>query len=104
MAVTRPDGVSLMTPAGQCLDVPSPYHGRPVHNVVGAGDTFRAGLAAYIARHYEDYLGGKLDYHEACLWASATSYLYLSRTTEIHPFSMTDVRALLDADQGETSK
>ena len=82
-----------MTPEGQYLDVASPYYGRPIRNAVGAGDTFRAGLAAYIARHYEDYLGGKLDYREACLWASATAYLYLSRSADIHPFSLDDLTA-----------
>jgi sugar/nucleoside kinase (ribokinase family) len=82
-----------VTPAGQYLDVPSPYHGRPVRNVVGAGDTFRAGLAAYIATHYDSYVGGRMDYREACLWASATSYLYLSRDTDIRPFSLDDLTA-----------
>jgi sugar/nucleoside kinase (ribokinase family) len=107
VAVTRPDGVSLMTPAGQYLDVPSPYHGRPVRNVVGAGDTFRAGLAAYIAANYDDFMGGRMDYREACLTASAVSYLFLSRSSDVRPFSMADVRALLDAerhDQGEASE
>ncbi|HET6453225.1 MAG TPA: PfkB family carbohydrate kinase, partial [Armatimonadota bacterium] len=33
-AVTRLDGVSLLTPNGEYLDVPSPFHGRPVRDVV----------------------------------------------------------------------
>lgn len=106
-AVTRRDGVSLMTPAGEYLDVHSPYDGRPVRNVVGAGDTFRAGLAAYIATHYHDFMEGRMDYREACLAASAVSYLYLSRISDVRPFSMADVRALLDVErytQGEASE
>ncbi len=85
MAVTRPDGVSLVTPDGEYLDVPSPCYGRPVRDVVGAGDTFRAGLAAYLVTHDTP------DYREACLWASAASYLYLSRNTDIRPFSLHDL-------------
>ena len=85
-AVTRPDGVSLVTPSGEYLDVPSPFHGRPVRDVVGAGDAFRAGLAAYIALNPEP------DYCEACLWASAASYLYLSRNTDTRPFSLDDLK------------
>lgn len=107
VAVTRPDGVSLVTPTGQYVDIRSPYHGRPVHNVVGAGDTFRAGLAAHITTNYDDFMGGRMDYREACLAASAVSYLYLSRSSDVRPFSMANVRALLDAerhDQGETSE
>ena len=86
VAVTRPDGVSLLTPNGQYLDVPSPFHGRPVRDVIGAGDAFRAGLAAYIV------LNPNPDYREACLWASAASYLYLSRNTDTRPFSLDDLK------------
>ena len=85
-AVTRPDGVSLMTAQGEYLEVTSPFHGRPVRDVVGAGDAFRAGLGAYIV------LDPKPDYREACLWASAASYLYLSRSTDIRPFSLKDLK------------
>ena len=85
-AVTRPDGVSLVTPQGEYLDVPSPFHERPVRDVVGAGDAFRAGLAAYIV------LNPKPDYREACLWASAASYLYLSRNTDTRPFNLDDLK------------
>ena len=85
-AVTRRDGVSLVTPQGEYLDVPSPFHGRPVRDVVGAGDAFRADLAAYIA------LNPKPDYREACLWASAASYLYLSRNTDTRPFNLDDLK------------
>lgn len=95
-AVTRPDGVSLVMPTGEHMDVPSPYHGLPVRDVVGAGDAFRAGLAAYIARHYEQFMGGRMDYREACIWASATSYLYLSRTTDVRPFGMDDLIASVE--------
>ena len=56
LAVTRADGVSLSFPrAGrrEYLEVDSPFYGRPVNDVVGAGDAFRAGFAAYLARHQE---------------------------------------------------
>lgn len=91
-AVTRPDGVSLVTPNGECLDVPSPFHGRPVRDVVGAGDAFRAGLAAYLATHICHQPSTINHWTEACLWASAASYLYLSRNTDTRPFSLDDLK------------
>lgn len=100
LAVTRCDGVSLLSREHGYMDVATPFYGRPVHNVVGAGDAFRAGLAAYIAAHYEDYWHGRLDYHELCLFASAVSYSYLSRGKDVRPFSMGDIRLLL-AERGD---
>lgn len=88
-AVTRPDGVSFLTPQGEYLDVPSPFHGRPVRDVVGAGDAFRSGLATYIATHQPSTID---HWTEACLWASAASYLYLSRNTDTRPFNLDDLK------------
>lgn len=98
LAVTRPDGVSLMSPSNgtrEYMDVVSPFYDLPVRDVVGAGDAFRAGLAAYISIHNDDYQNGRLDYRELCLFASAVSYLYLSRSTDIRPFSADDIRRLI---------
>lgn len=99
LAVTQSDGVSLMSPSNGTWDylhVPSPYYGRPVRDVVGAGDAFRAGLAAYISMHNADYHSGRLDYRELCLFASAVSYSYLSRSTDSRPFSADDIRQLVE--------
>ena len=96
--VTRKDGVMLSLPAAhgrQYLDVPSPCYGRPVRNVSGAGDAFRAGLAAYISRHYNAYLAGTLDYSAACRFAAGVSYLHLSRMSDCRPFSWEDVSVLV---------
>lgn len=98
LAVTRPDGVSIVSGsngAWDYLDVPSPFYGRPVRDVVGAGDAFRAGLAAYISIHNDEYRNGALDYAELCRFAMAVSYLYLSRSTDSRPFSLDDIRSLL---------
>lgn len=98
LAVTRPDGVSLLSRSNgvkEYIDVESVYYGRPVRDVVGAGDAFRAGLAAYISMHNEDYRGGRLDYTELCLFALAVSYSYLSRSTDSRPFSADDIRRLV---------
>lgn len=95
LAVTRCDGVSLLSRGSGYMDIASPFYGKPVHNVVGAGDAFRAGLAAYIAARHEDYWSGRLDYRELCLFASAVSYSYLSRGRDVRPFSAADIRRLL---------
>ncbi len=99
MAVTRPDGVSISIARDgkrEYMDVPSPFYGMPVRNVVGAGDAFRAGLASYISTHYDDYTNGRLDYRELCLFASAISYTYLSRVTDIRPFGINNILRLVE--------
>lgn len=78
------------------MDVPSPFVNRHVNNVVGAGDAFRAGLAAYICRHTQDYWSGRLDRREACLTAHAFSYAYLSRKSDIKPFDEDFIRGLME--------
>jgi 2-dehydro-3-deoxygluconokinase len=95
LAVTRADGVAVAARAGGgwvFADIASPFHGRPVKSSVGAGDAFRAGLAAYICAHGRDRDAGKFDYRTACLQACATAFLYLNRNTDTRPpFSMADV-------------
>ncbi|MHB1456455.1 MAG: carbohydrate kinase family protein [Armatimonadota bacterium] len=96
--VTRKSGVTLSIPSpeGRCyIDAASPFYGRPVKSVVGAGDAFRAGLAAYICLHYDDFRGGALNYQAAGLFASAVVYLHLSRSRDVRPFGVDDVDRLL---------
>jgi 2-dehydro-3-deoxygluconokinase len=99
LAVTRQGGVlvsALQDGKRKHFDIDSPFYGKPVNNVVGAGDGFRAGLAAFMCRHWDDYCSQRLDYSRACLYASAVSYLYLSRSQDIRPFSEADIDALLE--------
>lgn len=99
LAVTRQGGVAISACQDgdrQHWDVASPFYGRPVNNVVGAGDAFRAGLAAYILGHWDEYRGSHLDYPQMCLYASAVSYLYLSRGRDTQPFSQKDIEAIMD--------
>ena len=100
--VTRKDGVTFSLPNGmgrEYLDVPSPFYGRPVHNVIGAGDAFRAGLAAYLSVHFTEYSSGTLDYRAAGRFASGVAYSHLSRMNDICPFAWNEVEALLAAAQ-----
>ncbi|MHB0999218.1 MAG: carbohydrate kinase family protein [Armatimonadota bacterium] len=96
--VTWKAGVTLSVPEHEgrrYIDIPSPFYGRHVDGVVGAGDAFRAGLAAFICLHYEDFTHGELDYQAAGLFASAVSYLYLSRLCDVRPFNLDDIQQLL---------
>lgn len=96
--VTRKSGVTLSVPSPEdrrYLDIPSPFYGRPVGGAVGAGDAFRAGLAAYICLHCEDFTAEALDYRAAGLFASAVAYLHLSRSRDVRPFGVDDVDRLL---------
>lgn len=98
LAVTRQGGVAISACQDgkrRHWDISSPFYGRPVNNVVGAGDAFRAGLAAYICRHWEEYRDSRLDYARMCLYASAVSYLYLSRGQDNQPFSEADIEKQL---------
>ena len=98
-AVTRADGVAIAACAAGgwvSADIASPFNGRPVKSSVGAGDAFRAGLAAHICTHGRDRGAGKFDYRTACLQACATAFLYLNRNTDSRPpFSMAHVLAQL---------
>lgn len=75
--------------------VESPFHGRPVNDVVGAGDAFRAGLAWFIARHHDAWREGRLDWTGAFRHACAVSYLFLSRTTDDRPCTPSAVENIL---------
>ncbi len=100
LAVTWSDGAAALVRRGtgyQYLEVPSPFRGRPVRNVVGAGDAFRAGLGAYITRHHQSYWAGNLDYREALLTASVVSYCYLSRPADAPPCSLHEAEELLQS-------
>jgi sugar/nucleoside kinase (ribokinase family) len=98
VAVTRSSGVSLVafTPGGrEEIDVLSPWFGRPVKMSVGAGDAFRAGLAAYFCREGPARPGASVNYRGACLLACATAFLYLNRgSNERPPFVWAEVEAL----------
>ena len=103
VAVTRSEGVAIAASrdgARHYVDVPSPFYGMPVHNVVGAGDALRAGLAAYICRHYEKYTRDRLDYRQACIFASAVSYMHLSRDVDVYPFDIRDIDKLITQSLG----
>lgn len=94
LAVTRQGGAAVSAYQDEKRrhwDIASPFYGRPVNNVVGAGDAFRAGLAAYMCRHWDEYRDSRLDYAQMCLYASAVSYLYLSRGQDTRPFSQDDI-------------
>lgn len=98
VAVTRSGGAAFAFErdgrvAGGTVE--SPFYGRPVRDVVGAGDAFRAGLAWFIARHRDDWRDGRLDWTRAFLHACAVSYLFLSRTSDDRPCVPSAVEALL---------
>ncbi len=88
VAVTRADGAALVafTPAGrQDVEVVSPWYGRPVRLSVGAGDAFRAGLAAYLFARDPARPDAAPDYRGACLQASAAAFLFLNRDSDSRP-------------------
>lgn len=96
--VTRKSGVTLSVPSPEGRrhpDIMSPFFGLPVATVIGAGDAFRAGLAAYICLHYDDFRSGALDYRAAGLFASTVAYLHLGRIRDVRPFGVDDVDRLL---------
>jgi sugar/nucleoside kinase (ribokinase family) len=98
LAITRRDGILFSIQAGKeraRVDMTSPFFGRPVRNVVGAGDALRAGLAAFICLHYDEYTAGRLDFGAAGLFACATSYAYLSRDRDERPFTLSDLAHLM---------
>lgn len=94
-AVTYSNGaaVSHMMPNGsrRFWDIPSPFSGRPVMNVTGAGDAFRAGLAAYLCHHAEPGQSGNLDFPRAMTFAASVAYHFLARTTDYRPFSLEEI-------------
>jgi len=97
LAITRREGVLFSVQAGKervLVDVTSPFLERPVRNVVGAGDAFRAGLAAFICLHYNEYATGRMDFRAAGLFACATAYAYLSRDRDERPFTLMDLAHL----------
>jgi sugar/nucleoside kinase (ribokinase family) len=98
VAVTRSNGVALVafTQRGrEEIDVVSPWFGRPVKLSVGAGDAFRAGLAAYLCREGPAKPSAPEYYRAACLHACATAFLYLTReSNERPPFGWAEVEAL----------
>jgi 2-dehydro-3-deoxygluconokinase len=92
VAVTKADGAALVafTPGGrEEIEVVSPWYGRPVRLSVGAGDAFRAGLAASLVagdRTKGDAQGfPPTDYKAACLQASAAAFLFLNRGSDTRP-------------------
>lgn len=55
----------------------SRFMGGGVVDLVGAGDSFRAGLIAYVARNAEEFRGGTLDIEEAVQMGNLTASLYV---------------------------
>lgn len=97
-AITRSDGVSFSlfdNARWTDCDVPSPFAKLPVRDVVGAGDAFRAGLAAYICLNNKSRSIGTMDANEACTFAAAMAYSYLNREKDMHPFSRQDLENLI---------
>ena len=60
----------------------SPFHGMSIKSCVGAGDAFRAGLAAFISARHRQWSAGALDWEGALVYASAVAYLYISRDSD----------------------
>lgn len=98
-AVTSSGAVSVlfeMDGSPVVKTIRSPFYGMPIKDVVGAGDSFRAGLAANLSNNYEQWQDGKLDWENAFVHASAVAYLYLSRERDVSPFSELDVERLIE--------
>lgn len=73
----KPDGN-----AGQTSFCASRFMVGDVVDLVGAGDSFRAGLTAYVARHREAFLDGTLDADEAVQTGNLMATLYV--TSPLH--------------------
>lgn len=58
--------------------VESDYHKIPGAKLVGAGDSLKASLAAYIIKHYDDFMNGEMDIEEAIQFAMLGATLYVA--------------------------
>jgi sugar/nucleoside kinase (ribokinase family) len=69
-----------MTPGGS-KDKPRKVESRfmmgEVIDLVGAGDSFRAGLITYVARHIEEFKDGRMDFSEAIQMGNLFACLYI---------------------------
>ncbi len=68
--------------AGQTFFCASRFMVGNVVDLVGAGDSFRAGLTAYVARHRAEFLDGTLDAAEAVQTGNLMATLYV--TSPLH--------------------
>jgi sugar/nucleoside kinase (ribokinase family) len=59
------------------VDVPSKFTGGEVVDLVGAGDSFRAGLLAYIVRNVDDFRDGTIDFRKAVHLGNLFACLYI---------------------------
>lgn len=93
----KPDGAP-----GRTVFCASRFMVGDVVDLVGAGDSFRAGLTAYVARHREAFLDGTLDAAEAVQTGNLMATLYVTsplhdRYSLIPPFAK--MLAVVQGDQ-----
>ncbi len=67
-----------------------------IFTTTGAGDSWRAGLNAYILNHEQEFKSGRLNVEEAVQFANLTARLYISgsRTTAFKSYQYTDLLRL----------
>lgn len=92
-----------ISPAGQVaptLRVQSRYMAGEVVDLVGAGDSFRAGLLSYVARHVADFKAGRSDVGAAVQMGNLFASLFIKAPLNDRYGAMVPFERLLDVVRG----
>lgn len=88
--------------AGQPQRIVSPFMSETVTDLVGAGDSFRAGLIGYMARHVQAFRKGRFDVAEAVQVGNLMASLFLSAPLEDRYSKIMDMNAMIEIVSNES--